>query len=91
MDAFIFNGFWVLVGLLFGGGAVYVPLSMSISKVREDAVMKKDCAELSELRAKPAVQSMAKLTAEVLEVKTDVKEIRKELGEILIHISGRAK
>ena len=89
MDAFIIKGFWVLVGILVGCGCIYVPLSKSISKVREDAVMKKECRELSELRAKPTTQAINTLVTEVSEVKADVKEMRKEISEISRYINGR--
>ena len=89
MDAFILKGFWVLVGILVGVGGVYVPLSKSISKVREDAVMKEECRELSELRSAPITQSIETLSREVVELKGDVKAMRKELGEISRYINGR--
>jgi len=89
MDAFIHEGFWVLVGILVGVGGAYVPLSKSISTLREDAVMKGECKELSELRSKPTEQAILILTNEVSELKTEVKEMRKDQSKIMRFINGR--
>lgn len=86
---FIREGFWILVGLLVGVVASYVPLSKSIAKVREDAVMKKECKELSDLRAVPITQVIETLAAVVAEVKGDVKEMREEIAQISRYINGR--
>lgn len=89
MDAFIHDGFWVLVGFLVGGGVAYIPLSKRISKVREDSVMKEECKELSDLRSAPITQSIKTLSKEVAEVKGDVKVVRDELRKISRYINGR--